>query len=727
MNDILKVLVYAGLFAVPFLTMFVVDNYFFPFITGKNFAFRIIVEVALVAWVLLALLDARYRPKVSYILYSFTALIVVMFFANLLGQNAQTGFFSNFERMDGYITLVHVFLYFVVLGSMLTTKKHWNIFLHTTLAVAFIVSLYGLSQYASDTYNGRMDSFLGNAAYMAIYMFFHIFIAFWLFIQNPAVLSRVMYTLLAILFTFCLVETGTRGTALGLLSGATVMVAYIALFGARYPEFRRYAIGLFLILLVCAGGFFLARDSAFIQGQPNLARIANIDLASDLKVRGTIWGMALEGVQERPVLGWGQGNFNYVFNAKYDPFLYDQEQWFDRVHNIFLDWLVAGGVLGLLAYLSIFAACVYYLVVVPLRRPQAEQSFSVLERGVLIGILAGYTTHNLVVFDNIVSYIFFAVILALMHSRVATPIKALEKFKVDTNLFNQFFLPVAGVLLVALIYVLHVPGMQAAGDIIDAYRVANPAEKLAAFERALDRGSFAHQEITEQISQQAMSAVRDPQIPEVVRQGFVSRSEAELKKLVEEKPGDARVHVFFSSFYRGIGDLEKAAEQMAIARELSPNKPSVVMQQAIIEYSREDIPLARDLFREAFLLDERNHEAREYYAGTLFLTGDSEGARALITSDDIFARFAQNDFLTMAVNQSANTEFLLELYEKRVELAPLVPQNWASLSFLEYQNNDGAAAIAVLKRAAEAIPSFAPTAQCFSANIEAGKEPQEGC
>lgn len=728
MNDILKTLVFGGLFAVPFLTLFVVNDYFFPFITGKNFAFRIIVEVAFVAWTVLALADARYRPKFSWILSSFAGLMVVMLFANLFGKDPSMSFWSNFERMDGYVTLIHVFLYLIVLGSMLTTKKHWSAFLHTTLGVAVIVALYGLSQYASLEYNGRMDSFLGNSAYLAIYMFFHIFIAFWLFIENRSGVLRGIYSLLVLLFLFALFESGTRGTVIGLVAGATVMVAYIALFGAKYPEFRRYAAGAFALLIVAAGGFYLARDSAFIQERPNFARIANIDLASDLEVRGTIWGMAWQGIQERPLLGWGHGNFNYIFNEQYDPFLYNQEQWFDRVHNIFLDWLVAGGVLGLVAYLSIFASCVYYLIIVPLRRPD-EQTFTVLERGVLIGMLAGYLTHNLVVFDNIVSYIFFAVVLALMHSRVGVAMPSLAKVQVDRKLIEQFFAPVALVVVIALVYTLHLPGMQAAGDIIDGYRAGTPLDTLAAFERALDRDSFAHQELTEQISQQAMNIARDEKVPEEVRQRFITRAEAELNKLVAEKPvpGDARVHVFFSTFYRAIGNLEGAATQMDIARSLSPRKPAIVMQQAIIAYSRNDIERANELFAEAFALDERNDEAREYYAATLVMTGDLEAAKALITDDRIFKRFAVNDFFAMAVNNAGDTDFLVKLYESRVEQSPSVPQSWASLAFLHYQKKDNAAAIAVLDKAAVAVPTFAKTAQCFSANIAAGKNPQEGC
>jgi O-antigen ligase len=728
MNDFLRTIVYGGLYLVPFLTLYVANDYFFPFITGKNFWFRIIVEVLVVAWGLLMIVDAKYRPKFSYVMGSFGALLVIMFFANLFGQHPQTSFWSNFERMDGYVTLIHVFLYFLVLASVLTTKRQWQAYLHTTLAAAFVTSLYGLAQYsglvAGNT--GRIESFLGNAAYMAIYMYFHIFVAFWLFVENRSTMLRVVYALLGIMFAYTLIETGTRGTALGLLAGGTVMVAYIAVFGAKYPEFRKVAIGVFALLALLGGGLYAAKDSAFIQEKPNLARIANIDLATDLEVRTTIWGMAWEGVKERPVLGWGMGNFNYVFNEKYDPFLFNQEQWFDRAHNIVMDWLIAGGFLGLFAYFGIFAACLYYLVWVPLRRPD-DQTFTVLERGVLLGILAGYLTHNLVVFDNLISYIFFAVILALIHARVGEPIKCLEKLKVDRALFTQFLVPASAITVAVIIYLVNVPGMQAAQDIISSYRVQNPSDKLAMFDQALGRDSFAHQEITEQLSQQAMGMMRDPQVTEEVRQQFIARAEQELNKLVVEKPGDARVHVFFSSFYRTIGDLEAALTQIKLAEELSPQKPSIIMQRAIILYSQGDIAGARDAFKYAYDLDTRNDEALVYYAGTLFLNNEANEAKTLITDESKLQLFAGNDFFVSAVNTAGDLSFLAELYEQRVLSGATVPQNWASLSFIYYQQGDIDKAVETLERAKAAVPTFTNAAQCFIDNLKAGNEPQEGC
>jgi len=125
--------VHVGVFAIPFIVLIISNSMFFPFITGKNFTFRILVEVIFAAWIILALYDAQYRPKFSWIAVSFVALLVVMFFADLLGKNPHQSFWSNFERMEGYVTLVHTFMYMIVAGSVLNTQKMWDRFFNTTI------------------------------------------------------------------------------------------------------------------------------------------------------------------------------------------------------------------------------------------------------------------------------------------------------------------------------------------------------------------------------------------------------------------------------------------------------------------------------------------------------------------------------------------------------------------------------------------------------------------
>lgn len=740
MKDVLKWVVFVGLFAVPFLTLHVENDYFFPFITGKNFWFRIIVDIVFAAWVVLALYEVKYRPRVSGIVWSFGALLVIMFAANWFGEHPRSSFWSNFERMDGYVSLVHTFMYMLVLGSVLQTKEHWQRLLNASLFVAFAVAFYGLAQYGGFIEGGsRIDSRLGNAAYMAIYMLFHIFFAFWLFVETQNKLHKLLYGSLAAMFTFVLIETGTRGTAIGLAVGVLVMSAYIGLFGTQFQQYRKYAVSGFLLLVLAISAFVVGRDSALVQSNPNLSRIANISL-QDLEIRGIIWGAAWQGALERPFLGYGQSNFNYVFNEQYDPRLYAQEQWFDRAHNIFMDWLVTGGFLGLIAYLSIFGWCVWYLFFRPLLRKD-DHAFTVMERGVLLGILAGYFTHNLVVFDNIVSYIFFAIVLALITSRVGSIPKAVAEQKVHRDIITQFAAPIVAVTLVAGVYFFHVPGMQAAGDIIDGFRESDPAARLEAFKRAIGRDSFAHQEITEQLAQQTMGIVRNEQVPEEVRNDYATYTEEQLNRLQAEKPGDARVHVFVGSYYRAMNDLEKAAEQMALARQYSPKKQSIIEQQGFVALSQGRVEEAYEFFKEAYELDTRNLEAREFYAASLFYVDDAAGAAALMKSDDervseeaILRRFAASDFLIGTANQFQEYAFAADLFAYRTTAEPdgrqnwaNEPQTWATLAYLYYQQGDNEQAIATLTAAKEKIPSFAPTANCVIDNIENGRAPEEGC
>ena len=72
---------------------------FFPFITGKNFAFRILVEVMLGAWAMLLFIDASYRPKFSWILAAAGTFLAVIAIADFNGVNPYKSFWSNYERM----------------------------------------------------------------------------------------------------------------------------------------------------------------------------------------------------------------------------------------------------------------------------------------------------------------------------------------------------------------------------------------------------------------------------------------------------------------------------------------------------------------------------------------------------------------------------------------------------------------------------------------------------
>ena len=788
MRNILESIVHIGIFSVPFVVLLVTETLFFPFITGKNFTFRILVEITTVAWTLLALYDVRYRPRFSCILAAFLAFLGVIFLANIFGEYPFKSFWSNFERMEGYITLVHMFLYFVVIGSALKVviprylsnsiagfvgvlgllfigklfgdfgaTAIWSYpmglitlvavafflvlvyalfkstdssdrLLTASLAVAVLLSWYAFAQFVgtiavSQGGSWRIDGTLGNSTYMAVYMLFHIFFALLLLVRTPSFWYKMLYAFLAFTFVFIVLQTGTRGTTLGLIGGVSLSVLYIALFAKGQKLARNIALGVCTVLVILVGLFVTFRDTDFVQNDPRLDRIADITLEAG-QTRFAIWTMAFEGVKERPILGWGQGNFDYVFSKYYNPALYGQEPWFDRVHNIVLDWLIAGGVIGALCYFGLFAAALYYLVVVPFIK-RGDTSFSVVERGILLGLLSGYVFHNMFVFDNLISYIFFAVTLSYIHGRVATPIKKVEALEIETYKINNLYTPVAGVMLCVMLYVVNVPSIKAAGDMIDALVTSAPNERLRAFEQALSRGSFADQEIREQMVQQALQVYFAPTVSPVAKQEWFAKTEAEFKKQTQEKPGDARGLLLLASFYRGTNHLEEAKTTLVVAREVSPRKQLLIFEQGFVGLQQGAYEEALQYFKEAYDLAPEYTLARVFYALGAVFAGQPELIDTLITTDEHKIAFAENNTVLQGLYQQKEYDLVRELFELRVSLHTDVAEHWVNLAAFEAELGNTNRAIAVLEEAIGVVPGFKVQAEAFIAELRKGNAPQK--
>ncbi len=86
--------------------------------------------------------------------------------------------------MEGYITLIHLFGYFLVVASVFNTKKIWDVFLNTFVGVSIAQAFYAVLQFAGVLKVGlsadRIDGTFGNATYLAAFMMLSVFITFYL-------------------------------------------------------------------------------------------------------------------------------------------------------------------------------------------------------------------------------------------------------------------------------------------------------------------------------------------------------------------------------------------------------------------------------------------------------------------------------------------------------------------------------------------------------------------
>ena len=580
----LRLIVFAGLFAVPFIPFLTFSSLFFPFITSKAFAFRIVIEVIFACWAVLALSDKAYRPKRSWLLYAVLAFIAIVGLADVLGANAFKSFWSNFERMEGFLAILHLGAYFLVASSMFN-EEHWKKWWNTTLVASAFMVCYTLFQVLGaikpSQSDARVDGTFGNAIYLAVYLLFHIFIALMQMTREWKNKNlRMVYGALILSQVFILYFTATRGTILGLLGGLLVL-AFLNLWNYEDARMKKLSIGVLTALLVLVGGFFFVKDTNFVKESPVLSRFATLNL-SDLKSQGRyfIWPMAWEGIKERPILGWGQENFSYVFQKHYRPEMYNLEPWFDRAHNVFLDWAVAGGLLALALYLSLYALALYFI--------WKKDDFSYVEKSVLTSLIAAYFFHNLFVFDHLFSYVFFFSVLAYLQARSAG--EPLWKKDFSSEAENYLAVPVIGVLALVSLYFINWKPLVANTSLIQALQSANvgkSAQAVEAFERSYRSSPLGRQEGTEQLVVNAPRILSSDLSMEAKNLFFRFAKEAVLKQ-GEKFPDDARYQLVAGTFFGATSSLDEGLLYLERARSLSPNKQQIYLEIAQAYYAKGD-------------------------------------------------------------------------------------------------------------------------------------------
>ncbi len=628
-----------GFVAVPFIPFIILSsNTFFPFIVGKNFAFRVVVEIMLAAYLVLAAIDPAYRPKKSYLLGALGAFIGIITIAAIFGENPTKSFWSNFERMEGVVTYFHLFAYFIVASTVLTVRAMWRPYLNLHLAAGAIMAIYAVFQWANVLEivqdGARVNGRLGNAAYLGTYALFNIFLAGFFLVRESFTTTgervRVaIYGTIVLLQTFVLYHTATRGAMLGLLAGAILTTLFIAIFERERKVLRMSAAGILLAVVLFIGVFISMRDAQFVKDSPVLSRFGAISLTEQTtKSRFMVWGMAIEGFKERPVLGWGMENFNYVFNEYYNPKMHGQEQWFDRAHNVFFDWLIAGGLPALLAYLALFGCAVYCIW-------RRGSPLTVVEKSVLTGLLGGYFFQNLFVFDNITSLIYFFTILAFVESlshKTAVPQKKKEAHQ---GVSEDIAFVVSGsaiILAIVLIYTVNYKGYMQNTTLIRAMSEPSkdgPAHNLALFKDTIAYGSFGTSEAREQLGQISLNGFDSSKEVSNIQKSFLSLAVEELAKQADGLPRDARYQLLAGSLLSRIGQADKALPYLIKAHELSPAKQTILFELGSAYYSKKDMAKAEEIFKQAYELAPEYEDAKKFYAQVLAENGKSAEAEQL--------------------------------------------------------------------------------------------------
>lgn len=401
-----------GLLASLIIVFFVFKDLLFPFITSKQLTFNILMEFLLAVWLVFIMRYPEYRPKRSYLTWGLAAYFLAILISCFTSVNFIMSFWGNTERMLGLFDLLHFFIFYLILITVFRTWSQWRTLLQGSVWVAVAVALYGL-------FGPNPYSTIGNTAYVSGYLIFNIYFAALLFGRSDHRGVRWFYVLAILIMLPAFWACHTSGAIIGLFSSILLLFLLLGLTHRR-PGLRKTAWGVLLVAVLGVIVIFSQyQDSWF---QHSFLRNLTPEKAT-FQTRLIAWQAAAQDFPNHWLLGTGLGNFAITFDKYFKPSFYNYattDTYFDRAHDNLIDIASTTGIVGLLTYLSIFAAALYYLI-----KKFKEHGGRVgtgdeagrrnLEIVVIIALLAAYFVQNLAVFDSYVTYIGLMMVLGFIY------------------------------------------------------------------------------------------------------------------------------------------------------------------------------------------------------------------------------------------------------------------------------------------------------------------------
>lgn len=627
---LLRFVIHPCLAIVPFLVFVVFKDFTYsPYVAARSLAFRILTEAMFVAWVIVALRAPRFRPQKNPFVISFAVFLAIQLIAAFWGEDFYKSFWGTMLRMDGLVTYLHLFAYILILSSVLHTREAWKFHLNLHVCAGGIFALLSLVEWFVSQDGYRITSLLGNPIFAATYSYFMIFIAELLLVQKKKgtateSLFRIVYLFSIAVHLLVILLSGTRGTLTGIAAALVVMAILAVWLLKGNPSIRRVAVLALVLLVVSATILFALRDKPFIKNSPTLSRIAAATPGSSAaKIRLASWKAALEGAKERPLRGWGAENFQLVMSKYFDPVLFDHGQWFDKAHNVFLDWLVAGGIAGLLAFLALLI-CHFWII---WRGPNAMPYELKI---ILTGMLAGYIVQEFFAFDSIMSLVLWGTMAAFAASKVH------EDSPTPKEANKQAWIKISAIYLlgtIPLIFALNYQSIRIHGLLAMTERYKSPedpAPTMELFKTLLASETFARTEIVEKLFNFVAEGISWNNFSPQQRAAYFSLLLRELDTEIARKPADPRVLWFAARARMEIGHFAQAVSYMRQAKILAPRMPIISSTLARAYFHSNDYQSTEKELASLYAMAPENKAARAAYSQILLLNGKKAEAEAIL-------------------------------------------------------------------------------------------------
>ncbi len=396
-----------GLFLSLGVIFLVFGSLLFPYISSKQLTFNILMELMFPFWLLLVWKYPDFRPLRSRITYGLIVYLAVILISAFTGVDFNLSFWGDTERMLGFFHVLHFFLFYLYLITAFRDKKDWNWFfiLSVLLATIQAIIVVGFNKIGT----------IGNTAYVSGYFIFNIYFALILVFKYNWRIHWPLYpTIVLMLVAF--LKANTSGAIIGLSASLMLLLLLLGIFAAK-KQVRRLSLS---ILIVALAGIILLFSQYNQPWFKENQALRNLSFhKATFQTRRLSWEGAAKDFHLHPWLGTGFGNYAIIFDRQFDPDFFNyatSETYFDRAHNNIIDIISTTGILGLLAYLSIFI----FLIIEWLQALKREawrirpgrEGARVRELMLIAVLIFAYFVQNLAVFDSLATYMGLMAILA---------------------------------------------------------------------------------------------------------------------------------------------------------------------------------------------------------------------------------------------------------------------------------------------------------------------------
>ena len=336
---------------------------------------------------------------------------------------------SSYNQM-GLITRICLFVVFTSLIVVIGTSEkrfRWTLWAMTLTGLA--IATYGYVQffgrdpfvpsqfYTFESSAGpvlRIIGTLGHSNYLGNFLLYVTPLAAGLALASRGSARRIGLAA-AILATVAIILSGTRGAWLGLVTGLVTFVSLARLRGEGASLIRRRAIVRWAVVT----SIVILVLSAIIAINPasrNLARRAPLLVSEQTgSGRTLLWRDSIKMIVEYPLAGCGPEGFRKAFLsykslelARLAPRTNNESS-----HSSYIDAALSYGLIGAILYVAIIASS--FKMLMRARRRSKDPGFRIITVS-MISSMAAVVVHNLFIFDQIPTGLYFFVFAALAQS-----------------------------------------------------------------------------------------------------------------------------------------------------------------------------------------------------------------------------------------------------------------------------------------------------------------------